>query len=620
MARANFPLLSFNRGLISPKALARVDLDRTRLSAARFTNWIPKTQGSMRIRPGTKYIGSSLNDTGAEWLEVVAATDDTALIELTHQKMRVWIDDAPLGRSPVNTTVTLSDTGWSNTSTGGAISTAATDVIPTMTAATTNGVTIDASSENITLGAPAWRAADDNSSTTWHDTGLGESSPLPSWIRVNFGASNTKAVTSYSIRCYTPPYNTWTPSTWALQRSDDGSSWTTEDTQGSETGWGSSEKRTYRAPGGDTGTIEARQYWRLNFTAQNGTSAIVPAEIEFFTAASALQVKIQSGIVTLNASSIGALARREKRVIVSDTGTEHSLAIDIERGPVTLRVGSTQRDDDYIGETQLGTGYHNLAFTPQGDFWVTLQSDDTVDRIVNSLTIGDTGTVEITTAYDANDLGNIRFDQSADVLYLDCDGVHPKKIERRGTGRSWSIVDYEPESGPFLPAASSSAKLSVSNFYGNTNINSDIPFFSSDHVGTLFRLFHGKQGGVWPLGALDAKTDAIKVTGISDTGDTGTPSQGSERRVTITITGTYTGTLQLERSFEGPESGFHPVSTSGGYIKGGGTTSSDTGTFSRVINDPDDNVTAWYRVRMSAYTSGVALVSVGYPPGGGEGT
>ena len=34
MARQNPPLLAFNRGLVSPKALGRVDLDRTRISAA----------------------------------------------------------------------------------------------------------------------------------------------------------------------------------------------------------------------------------------------------------------------------------------------------------------------------------------------------------------------------------------------------------------------------------------------------------------------------------------------------------------------------------------------------------------------------------------------------------
>lgn len=654
MARQNVNLLSFNRGLISPKALARVDLDRTRLSAEVFTNWLPKTQGAMRIRPGTKYLGSTISDTGAEFIEFTASTDDTALIELTHQKMRIWVPsdtgrsngalafetpvndglDVLLARPPVDTTVTLNDTGWSNTSTGGIVSTVSTDVIPTMTSATTSGVTVTASSNNAidtTSRGPefpdedasafsarfraGWNAADDIAWTSWMDTGQEEASTLPSWLRVDFGAGNEKAIVSYSVRAGHNGANTNNaPTTWSLERSDDNNTWTAEDTQGSETAWAVSEKRTYRVAAADTGTIEARRYWRLNVSAVDGDSELIISEIEMFTGSSSLQVKNNSGIVTLNATSIGALARREKRVIVSDTGTEHSLAIDVARGPVTLRVGSSQRDDDYISETSLGTGYHNLAFTPQGNFWITLQSDANVDRIIRSLEIGDSGTVEVTSFLDAADLPNVRYDQSADVVYVDCDGVHPHKIERRGTGRSWSFVKYQPDDGPFLSAASSSAKLHISYQFGNTDLSSETPFFTADHVGALFRLTNNGQTGLWALGAVDAYTDPIRMTGISDTGDTGSPTQWSERRLTITVTGTYTGTLYIERSFEGPESGFHPISTSGGYVKGGAT-ASDTGTFGRVINDPDDNAEVWYRVRMTAYTSGVAMVQISYPHG-----
>jgi hypothetical protein len=72
MSRANVGFFTFNRGLVSPKALARVDLDRTRLSAERYVNWICKTRGALTIRPGTKWFGSSLRDSGAEWVEFVA--------------------------------------------------------------------------------------------------------------------------------------------------------------------------------------------------------------------------------------------------------------------------------------------------------------------------------------------------------------------------------------------------------------------------------------------------------------------------------------------------------------------------------------------------------------------
>jgi len=662
MARGNSAYISFNRGIVSPKALARVDVEHTRLSAEVMTNWLPKTQGAMTLRPGTKYLGSSYNDTGAEFIEFVAASDsgETALVELTHQKMRIWLSpdannsafespvqagvDVLLARPAVDTVLELTDTGWSNTSTGGALTGAQVDILPTMTAATTDGVTISASSENVsntTAGIPdndmshnrsAWKAADDSATSGWQDTGHGNSR-IPSTWQVDFGSGNERAITSYSIKAGPNSFFTDNvPSVWQFQYSDNGSAWTTTDTQGSETGWAVGEKRTYTTPEGDTGTVTARRYWRFNFTSLSGDTELIVAEIELFTAAAAQQVRSIGTKRAFNASSIGGLARYEKRVMVSDTGTEHSLALYVSRGPIIIRVGSTQRDDDYVRESLLGTGYHNLAFTPTGNFWVTLQSDRLTDSIVDTVSIGDSGTVELTTFIDSEDLDGVRYDQSADVVYVDSP-VHPCKIERRGTGRSWSFVKYQPETGPFLPFASSSAKLRISKQYGNTDMSSDIPFFTADHVGALVRAFNASQSGVWALGAKDAATDAIRVTGISDTGDTGSPSQGSERRITVSVTGNYSGRLRIERSFEGegagfqpvpnPRAGFHPVSFSRGYLKGATTTdtglSDDTGTFTRVINDPDDNSIVWYRVRMLSYTSGGAFVQMTYPHGGVNG-
>jgi hypothetical protein len=48
--------------------------------------------------------------------------------------------------------------------------------------------------------------------------------------------------------------------------------------------------------------------------------------------------------------------------------------------------------------------------------------------------------------------GLVRFDQSADVLFVACEGHQQRRIERRGTSpnaRSWSVVLYQPEDGPF---------------------------------------------------------------------------------------------------------------------------------------------------------------------------
>lgn len=104
MARGNVPLHVFNRGRISPLALARTDLDRTRLSAEEQTNFVPRTLGSMMLRPGLEYKGGLRNNSSGIFIPFVFASNDTAAVELTSTAMRVWVNDAVIQRSGVSST------------------------------------------------------------------------------------------------------------------------------------------------------------------------------------------------------------------------------------------------------------------------------------------------------------------------------------------------------------------------------------------------------------------------------------------------------------------------------------------------------------------------------------
>ena len=97
---------SFNRGLISRLGLARTDVKRVALSAEIMTNWIPRVLGSMSIRPGSKYLGSTYADSFARFIPFVFSSTDTALVELTNGGLRVWVNDALVTRpSGVTTAV-----------------------------------------------------------------------------------------------------------------------------------------------------------------------------------------------------------------------------------------------------------------------------------------------------------------------------------------------------------------------------------------------------------------------------------------------------------------------------------------------------------------------------------
>jgi hypothetical protein len=469
------------------------------------------------------------------------------------------------------------------------------------------------------LYGDAWHAADDSSFTEWHTI----NATPPHWLLVDFGVGASIKVNTLSIQA---PHiaqggGVAAPKVFVLQTNTtddqgDTGTWTNQITVGrdgeavfgEQTGWAASETRTFSDTGYDSQT--GYRYWRLYVDeanpGDNGKVTVGEIKLVDDPTTDTGQVYFTGNSVSLNAGAIGSLARIRKEVEVSDTGTEHSLDIHISQGPVTMRVGSTLGDDDYINETALGEGYHNLAFTPFGNFHITLQNDKDIDKIVSSMAIGDSGTVEVVAPWEATDLDNIRYDQSADVVYIDCLGVHPYKIERRGTGRSWSIVKYQPNLGPFL-GKTASAKLNVGALFGNTTMTSDLPVFKSSHVGALFRLTNDGQSGTFNLGTKDAATDSFKVTGISDTGIKTTKS---ERRITFDVSGTYDGQITIERSFDDPDYGFHEITDN--FVPGGFGTSTDTGTFSTVIEDNDDNVVVWYRAMRTdtGIGSGTAVVKV----------
>lgn len=121
-------LLAFNRGRISPLALARVDFKRTPLSAEIQTNWMPRTLGAMSLRPGLGYAGATRSNLASVSIPFIFSRDDTARIELTDQVMRVWIDDALVTRPAVSAVVANGSfntdvSSWSDQDSGSAAST-----------------------------------------------------------------------------------------------------------------------------------------------------------------------------------------------------------------------------------------------------------------------------------------------------------------------------------------------------------------------------------------------------------------------------------------------------------------------------------------------------------------
>jgi hypothetical protein len=352
----NHAHLAFNRGLLSPLGLGRIDLKRTTLSAETQTNWIARVLGSAMLRPGFAYKGSTKDDEDAVFIPFVFSSTDKALLEFTEDTMRVWIDGEVLTR-------------------------------PSVSSAVTNG---DFTS-NITTG------------------------------------------------------------------------WTDSDEAGATSSWSAG---ALAMKGDSTGTAYCKQDQ---------------------------EVSVSSG----------------------DQGVEHALRITVSRGPVEVKVGTTQGGQDYFGYS-LGTGVHSLSFTPTGNFWIRVRSRETYTVLLNDINVESSGSVEIGTDRDGDDIENLRYTQSGDVVFIACTDNPQTKVERRAT-RSWSWVDYEANQGPFLTQNLETTTLLPSWLTGDITLTASKPLFESTHVGSLFKIDSSQQDvRIYNVLAENTWTSAILVTGVGD--------------------------------------------------------------------------------------------------------
>lgn len=285
-------------------------------------------------------------------------------------------------------------------------------------------------------------------------------------------------------------------------------------------------------------------------------------------------------------------AIRDQQVTVNEVNTEHALRIIIQRGPVTLKVGSSSGLDDYIAETTLGTGTHSLAFTPTGNFHIRVQNSRIPASLVDSINVEASGTMELPTPWQEEDLPYIRHTPSGDVIYIACDGFQQRKIERRAE-KSWSIVLYQPEDGPFRTVNATPITITPSAISGDITLTASKALFKSTNVGSLFRIASTGQLVTAAISGADQFSNPIRVAGVEN-----------QRIFQVTISGTWTATVTLQYSVGEP----------GSWVDVKTWTANTT---AENYDDGLDNQIIYYRIGVKAgnYTSGTANVQLSFASG-----
>ncbi len=255
-----------------------------------------------------------------------------------------------------------------------------------------------------------------------------------------------------------------------------------------------------------------------------------------------------------------AIAYQNVVVTAGDLAKEHGLRVIIARGPVRIRIGASAGSDEFFSDAELDTGEHSLAFTPTSNFYVLFYSSANYKVQIQQCSIEAAGTVAITSPYTSTDLNNIRYDQSADVIFLACAGFAQRKIERRGTrpgGRSWSLALYQVNDGPFKTQNFTPTTLTASGLTGDITLTASTPLFASTNVGGLYRLINQVSGVSVAATAQDTWSSGLKVTG-----------SGTTRSLTITLTGTWVAKVKLQVSTDNSSWSDVPGGVWGGNVSG----------------------------------------------------
>lgn len=299
------------------------------------------------------------------------------------------------------------------------------------------------------------------------------------------------------------------------------------------------------------------------------------------------------GYMSLTGSGTNAAIRDQQvTVAVGDQNKEHALRVTIFQGECYLRVGSTAGGAEYVSETFLLPGVHSLTFIPTGNFHIRIFSREAYPTLVDSINVEAAGVLSIPTPWTtAAQLSNVRSDQSGDVVFVACEGVKQKRIERRST-TSWSVVDYITDDGPFLAINVSPTTLTASALAGAITLTASKPLFTAANVGSLFKLTSVGQDVTGTLASADVYTDPIRITGV-----------GTDRAFTHILSGTWVANIVLQRS----------IGDIGAWTDVATYTANGTVNF----NDGFDNQIIYYRLGIKAggYTSGSATARMSYASG-----
>ena len=116
---------------------------------------------------------------------------------------------------------------------------------------------------------------------------------------------------------------------------------------------------------------------------------------------------------------------------------------------------------------------------------------------------------EIATPYLEADLFQLKYTQSADVLYITHPSYAPRKLSRTGH-TAWTLTTIDFQDGPYLSTNSTATTITLSGTTGSVTVTASTAIFASTDVGRHIRF--KSTGSTWGWLKITAYTSTTQVT------------------------------------------------------------------------------------------------------------
>lgn len=499
---------SFNAGELSPLLNAREDLSKYHAGLAVMENMIPLPQGAAQKRPGTVYVAESKNNTKIRMLPFEFSTEQSYAIEAGNQYKRFFTDKSAVTAASGTEDLSSLD----------------------------NIVAHWLLNDNLHTTA----VLDDDGNThdgiaTTNTRNLYEGGKV-GYGCFNFNAANAVEIADHGDFSFGDGANdsAFTIAAWIYVKT-------------------SNTIQTILSKY-DTGS---KREWMANITSANVPYIILRDEsapaIAYSTADDALTTGWHFIVFTYDGTG-GAGAHAGIIIYVdgssvAETSSNSGAYVAMENLTAKVVIGAS-----YVTGT-LSSYYEDRIDN------VALFSDVLSPSEVSSLYTAST-IYEISTPYLTADLFELKYEQSADVLYITHPDYEPRKLLRWGNA-IWSLDAFDAQTGPFRDQNTDNlATIAANGTTGSVTLTATgcAPFVdgttaghepsgslatSKSQTGALFKLVHPLDTLEYSETLSDNYTD--DQTENTSWMDCGTVYKGSTWY--LTTLGTWTGVLHIQRNY-----------------------------------------------------------------------